>query len=127
MAIITHCAVVMCSTLTVWELAVVHLCLMLYSYRLRALIKHCSTIISSSLSLLFTLCTPHTHTATNFERPKTPLTVYGSGLLRSWLPIYIAIRGYICSLFCESSAGKSHLSGRRAPSNANEVILWPSL
>lgn len=48
MAIITHCAVVMCSTLTVWELTVAHLCLMRYSYRLRALIKHFSTITSSS-------------------------------------------------------------------------------
>lgn len=47
MAIITHCAVVMCCTLTVWELAAVHLCLMCYSYRLRALIKHCSAVISS--------------------------------------------------------------------------------
>lgn len=34
----------MCSTLTVWEPTVAHLCLMRYSYRLRALIKHFSTI-----------------------------------------------------------------------------------
>lgn len=48
MTIISHCTAVMCSTLTVWELAVAHLCLMRYSYRLKALIKHCSTITSFS-------------------------------------------------------------------------------
>lgn len=62
MAIITHCLVVMCSTLAVWELAVVHLCLMRYSYRLRALIKHCSTIISPSHCISFTLHALHPHT-----------------------------------------------------------------
>lgn len=67
----------MCSTLTVWELAVVHLCLMLYSYRLRALIKHCSTIISP-LKVFCLLCALLTPTLQqNFERPETPLTVYG--------------------------------------------------